>query len=117
MGPYSENCREIYMDNAKFCYMGALPRYFFDLDDPNSAYSAIFRYFNFGVERFSMRNAQWYNSNSPTGLSHGCTDIPQNALIKFVRNAPPSLRWFRSDLTKENIAKLQKQFPQIELVN
>ena len=26
--------------------------------------------------------------------------VPQNALVKFVRNAPPCLRWFRSDLTR-----------------
>ena len=32
----------------------------------------------------------------------------QNALIKFVRNAP-SLRWLRSDLSIENIAMLQEE--------
>ena len=41
----------------------------------------------------------------------------QNMLIKFVRNAPPSLKWFRSDLTQGNIDMLQSERPGIELVS
>ena len=41
----------------------------------------------------------------------------QNLLIKFVRNAPPVLRWLRSDLTQENIKMLRLERPGIELVN
>jgi hypothetical protein len=33
----------------------------------------------------------------------------QNALIKFVRNVPPSFRSLRSDLTHENIVMLQEE--------
>jgi hypothetical protein len=43
--------------------------------------------------------------------------LPQNALIKFVRNAPPSLRWFRSDLSLENMVMLRNVRPEIELLN
>ena len=43
--------------------------------------------------------------------------IPQNALIKFVRNAPVSLLWFRSDLSRANIEMLQKERPGIEFLN
>ena len=43
--------------------------------------------------------------------------IPQNALIKFVRNAPSSLRWFRSDLSQENIAMLKKERLGIAFLN
>ena len=43
-------------------------------------------------------------------------NIPQGALIKFVRNAP-SLKWFRSDLTQENRNMLRNEQPTIELVN
>merc|ERR1712232_1534627 len=58
------------------------------------------------VERLSIRNACLYGKR-----------LPQNALIKFVRNAPSSLRWFRSDLTKQNIHVLQKGRPGIEFLN
>ena len=69
------------------------------------------RSFSQVVERLSIRNASWedagYRSPPPT-----C--IPQNALIKFIRNAPPSLRWFRSDLTPENIDMLRLERPLID---
>ena len=41
--------------------------------------------------------------------------VPQNALIKFVRNAPPSLRWFRSYLTIEIMNMLRLERLEIEL--
>merc|ERR1712183_736345 len=49
------------------------------------------------LERVSMRKAKYGNR------SNGFRNIPQDALIKFVRNAPLTLKWFRSDLTKENM--------------
>ena len=65
------------------------------------------------LERVSIRNAKWY------GFDHDEDPIiiPQNALIKFVRNAPKSLRWFRSNLTTENMTMLRLERPEIELVN
>jgi hypothetical protein len=42
--------------------------------------------------------------------------IPLNALIKFVRNVP-SLQWFRSDLTQENIDLLRLERPDIEFLD
>ena len=44
-------------------------------------------------------------------------DDKQNALIKFVRNAPSTLRWFRSDLTPDNMTTLRLEQPGIELLN
>jgi hypothetical protein len=38
-------------------------------------------------------------------------------LIKFVPNAPMSLRWFRSDLTHANMNVLRLERPGIELFN
>lgn len=40
----------------------------------------------------------------------------QNALIKFVRNDPSTLRYFRSDLTLENTNMLRLERPGIELL-
>ena len=65
------------------------------------------------LERVSIRNAKWYGCFR----IEGSIIIPQNALIKFVRNAPKSLRWFRSNLTTENISMLRSERPEIELVN
>ena len=43
--------------------------------------------------------------------------LPQNVLIKFVRQALPSLRWFRSGLSSKNITMLRAERPDIEFVN
>ena len=43
--------------------------------------------------------------------------VSQNALIKFVRNCPRTMKWFHSGLTKENMTMLQKERPSIELLN
>ena len=44
-------------------------------------------------------------------------DDKHNALLKFVRNAPSTLRWFRSDLTPDNMTTLRLEQPGIELLN
>jgi hypothetical protein len=41
--------------------------------------------------------------------------IPQEKLVRFVRRAP-NLRWFRSDLTPENAAMLERERPDVTLV-
>ena len=66
------------------------------------------------LERVSIRNAKW--------CDYGRTEdrypitIPQSALIKFVRKAPKSLRWFRSNLTTKNMTMLRSERSKIELV-
>ena len=45
------------------------------------------------------------------------TILPQNVLIKFVQNAPASLRWFRSDLSEANMNMLRLERPEIQFVN
>jgi hypothetical protein len=49
-----------------------------------------------------------------SGIDYNVTLVSQNARIKFVRNIP-SLRWFQSDLTQEDIDMFQKERPGIEL--
>ena len=64
------------------------------------------------LERVSIRKTKYgkiYGSNIKT--------IPQDAFIKFVRNAPPTLKWFRSDPTKENMDLLQLERPGIKLLS
>ena len=72
----------------------------------------IFHYCCEALKRVSIRNAECSDM-----LSNFVDVVPQNTLIKFVRNAPRTLRWFRSDLTQDNIKMLQLERPEIELLN
>jgi len=68
------------------------------------------------LARLSIRNAK-YTTNRGRYYENGPPSIPQGALIKFIRNAPSTLKWFRSDLTQENINVLQMEHPGIEFLN
>ena len=61
------------------------------------------------LERVSVWNMRYH--------SDWRDDDKQNALIRFVRNAPSTLRWFRSDLTPDNMTMLRMERPGIELLN
>jgi len=100
------NLRELIMDNPIFCSLDAI-----EMSDLNNHHD-IFLFHQCGskvLERLSIRNAKYAFEEDVT--------IPQNVLIKFVRNAPSSLRWFRSDLSQENMDMLQLERLNIELVN
>ena len=88
------NLKEIYMDGAQFCGCND--------DKPDTFLFHKCIHNNKVLERISIRNAR---------------DITQKMLIKFIRKAPPSLRWFRSDLTSANMAMLRLERPEIELLN
>jgi hypothetical protein len=110
----SVHLKEIYMDHSFFCYTYTQETDFSDLTNPTLTKYFIFHHSccKILLERVSIRNAQWCNyrwGNKPSS-------IPQNALIKFVRNVP-SLRWFRSDLTQENRNMLRLERPDMELLN
>jgi hypothetical protein len=57
------------------------------------------------IERVSCRRSKWYQNSKFRTFS-------QESLMRFVRNAP-NLKWFRSDLTAENIAILKEERPNI----
>jgi hypothetical protein len=75
----------------------------------------MFHYCSIKLERVSIRNARYRYSSHSDGTD-SAPFLPQEVLIKFVRNAP-CLRYFRSNLTQENIAMLHKEKPAIELVS
>ena len=55
--------------------------------------------------------------SEPFNGSEGTSQpVRQEMLIKMVR-LHPTLRWLRSDLTKENIAMLQQERPEITFVS
>lgn len=97
------------MDDSVF-YCG-LPRQLSDLDTDQYSNTFLFHRCSTKLERISIRNAMYSPGIGTT------TVVPQNALIKFVRNAPSTLIWFRSSLTQTNIDMLRLERPQIEFLN
>ena len=63
------------------------------------------------LEKVSCRRARWYNEKSRFVII-GETKEGQASLMRFVRSAG-KLKWFRSDLTDENISILQKERPDV----
>jgi hypothetical protein len=55
--------------------------------------------------RVSCKRASWYQNSKFKPFS-------QDALMKFVLSAP-NLKWFRSDLTSENVSILKRERPEI----
>jgi len=105
------NLREVIMDNAYFvCESSAeTERMNAQSNDESDAsvseeyiFHRCFHKNDSQLERLSIRNA---------------TPISQNMLMKFVRNAPLTLTWFRSDLSPTNMDTLRSERPGIEFVN
>ena len=67
------------------------------------------------LERVSMRNTTMRVVAQTEGIFDDA--IPQRALMKFIRNAPTTLRWFRSNLTKDNIELVRHERPGIEFLS
>ena len=90
----AQNLKKIIMDDGVFYVTGADQfDALSDMEDDVHSKTFIFHKCDSNVlERVSIRNAryQWYDNGSWTET----IIIPQNALVKFVRNAPQSLRWF-----------------------
>ena len=61
------------------------------------------------LERVSIKNSVISYSQEPSER------VSQEMLIKMVRNHP-KLRWLKSDLTKENVAMLRQERPEITFV-
>ena len=63
------------------------------------------------LERISIRKARYMDPDDNKQI------VPQSILMKFVRKAPATLVWFRSDLSPANIRLLQSERPGIQLLN
>ena len=109
------NLREIIMDGSFLTSSGFgradIWEQMSDLENHPSIY-LFCRWKSQVVERISIRGTKYYDFFRQTRKT-----VPQNALIKYIRNAPPSLRWFRSDLSKDNIEMLRLERPGIEFLN
>ena len=107
--------RELYMDNGVFVCEDS---HFFDLN--NQQQKHIFTFFcSNSLTRVSLKNASYRlwnkRKNAKQELGDETMDVPQDALIKFVRNSP-ALQWFKSDLTAANTVMLHQEYPVIEFV-
>ena len=111
----SKYLKEININNSKFIVYNR------EISDLNN-YPDIFMFHNCckALERVSIRNMNWKFYLGDDGDDYDEDQklvFTQNALIKFVRNAPPTLQWFRSDLTPDNMTMLRMERPGIELLN
>jgi hypothetical protein len=105
-----EHLTELYMDDSVFTYDFGESPLILALTGQWVSYS-IFCHCSTNLVRVSLKNAK---CREPTAtLSPGPLEtFPQVGLVKFVRNTP-SLRWFGSDLTPENVAILQAERPEV----
>jgi len=112
---FSENLQELSMDDARFYFIeGPTERFFcefFWTGNRNLPRLECLSLRN--VTYFTIRGDDIYQLENPTTV----LPIPQQELIRVVRNAPPSLKWFWSDLTLDNITMLKKERPGIEFVS
>ena len=119
----AKNLKEIYMDNCEFYSDCSDYQQFTNLDGDPHSYIFHFYSKNKDLARLSIKNAVVLKEDY-TGSEYTSSRSPrfemkheQDMLIKFVRKAPSSLKWFRSDLTQGNIDMLQSERPGIELVS
>ena len=124
----TSNLKEIYFDNCFFEFVDEFEEGEDIEDDEDMEYAAMTNLKKYPklsllyllckdnsvLERVSMRNARRSKFNNPQQTQ---TVLPQDALIKFVRNAPSTLNWFRSDLSAANIQVLQLEKPGIQFLN
>ena len=113
---YPKNLKEINMNNSTFVVF-VDDRKISDLNNHHEIF--MFHECCKALEHVSIRYMNWNFS-----LGHNFNNdedrkliLIQNILIKFVRNAPPTLHWFRSDLTLDNMTMLRMERPGIELLN
>ena len=107
----SMNLKEINMNNTVFYYYGDEEKdCMLDLNNHQEIF--IFHRCCKILECNPIKNVKftYYRFGAPVS-------IPQNELIKFVRNSPRSWRWFRSDLIPHNMIMLRLERPGIELLN
>ena len=90
------NLKELYLDSARMLFC--------DIHGTDYLWESLSEY-GVHLEKVSLRGARKCHLGKLSALS-------QESLMKFVRHAP-SLKWFRSGLTPENVATLKKEFPHI----
>jgi hypothetical protein len=91
--------KEVYLDEARMIFCA-------DLNE-DSLWNSLLHHTH-RLERVSLLGTRWYRKGQLAELS-------QDYLVKFVLGTP-SLQWFRSDLTPENVELLKKERPGVIFV-
>ena len=107
-----QNLKELHVDNSTFFYGGRNPRPALALDHPSHPIQYhMFSYCKSKLESVSVKGIKFYLPGKPEKHVVG-----QAGLMHFVRSTP-TLKWFCSDLTAENIAALKVSRPDVEFVS
>lgn len=108
-GRGSSNLSELYLNGCVFLELrNWIAAYASNLPEARGVYMMV----NCTrLQRLSIKNA----CLKPNMHNRKPYRVPQAIIIKMVRNHP-TLRWLRSDLTKENVAMLQRERPDISFV-
>ncbi|CAB9506780.1 expressed unknown protein [Seminavis robusta] len=80
--------------------------------DADNVVACPLRYCMENLERVSLKGCRHYDRLPKNAVDVVSEPFTQLGLIKFVRNAP-NLRWFRSDLTADNVKMLQQERPEV----
>lgn len=93
---HCKNLRELYLDNA--C-----------MYSPENSYTkeSMLKHCNSNLQRVSIKNVSYKLFCQRTARN-----MPEEKLMHFVR-ATKNLKWFRSDLSPENVAILKEERPEI----
>jgi hypothetical protein len=102
--------KELYMDDSRFSYTSCIEGISLEEEEGGNDACILF-HCNTKLERVSLRNLK-LTSVQGLNIPQPHPSLAQNRLIKFVR-LTPSLRWFRSDLSPENVAVLQAERPEV----
>ena len=108
--------KELYMDDCVFNAYNFVVETSISFDTAENPNNFLFGRCNQSLERVSTKNARYWKCLHPIRTDQDPPCLPQTTLMKFIRRAPPSLQWFRSDLSQENIEVLRLERPGIEFV-
>lgn len=92
--------KEVYLDEARMIFCADL--------NADSLWKSLLAHTR-QLERVSLLGTLWYQGGELSELS-------QASLVKFVRGTP-SLQWFRSDLTLQNVELLKRERPEVTFVS
>ena len=116
------NLKELYLDEARLYFgrpQNIVQLFMQELDHvPQEDDVWILFACSSNLERVSLRKTKWFHFWLDCGRlgPQPAYPLQQEGLMKFVRRTP-TLKWFRSDLSSENIAILQKERPRVTFCN
>lgn len=117
-------CHQVYTKGPKYGFWRSLkelaiadhslffknPKSILEEEEEDDEHYDIFKYCRKRLEKISIKHVR---------VLYGCKQygpLSQTALVKLVRSTP-QLRWFRSDLTPQNIQMLQQERPEITFIS